>query len=411
MLMMICCEATAGNHWTKDGRVLYEGCEFCDDDMPSDVSCVYLNCRFNLSGQSVIDRTQKAGCVFLNCDFVTEAKILYLTLHGGQVALVDCRFTGSTDSIAWSACHNDAVCYQSGVMLNGGEYLIDEESPSSVVMDGLPLLDAYRFRFAEKDYYNVYNLLSGYDGWDPLAMADTVLMAQEYYGRRFSGLPVMMSLSAMTPDDAVPEVQKASMTARTMSGAYVTPAFVGWSVSDDRLEIDENRISAENCYIMMQPSDSLHAASENAETDNAATVDAATVSAVTDYGLEASLNIRYPRQKIAAPGFNGRRPVLSVKQNRYVVEYDLDLRGSEDRSRILWFSADDSEGRYGLRLLNPSSECNSDHYGQMREYRPNRDDVGRYIVVRIDTRSDAGDFGEAAVCVSDRPVRKRMVGR
>lgn len=398
LFMLLCPDLIAGNYWERDGRVLYEGYEFCDADMPLNTNCVYLNCRFRLSGDSVLKEATKTGCVFLNCDFESSDSLLYMTAGGGQVVLVDCRFAGDVDSIAWTACGADAaraVCYQSGVTLNGCEYVIEEDSPISVAMDGMRLLNAYKFHYAEKEYYNVYNLLSGYDGWDPLNMADTLRMAEAYYNAILVGIPVQLRLSAESPDESKPDVQMISMEARTMSGGYVSPEFVGWSVSDDCLEIDERKIMADGCMIAVRPYEGAPLA---------------TVDAVTDYGLEAVLSIEFPKQKTAAPRFMGDRLELIAERGRFRVLYHLNPDGLEDCSRIEWFSADDPKGRYGLRKLDTSaSNREPDYCGRCREYAPGPDDVGRYIVVRVDACSCDSDFGETAMCVSATPVKKRMI--
>lgn len=398
LFLLLCPNVIAGNYWEKDGRVLYEGYGFGYADQPFNGNCVYLNCSFRLTGDNVLDEATHTGCVFLNCDFVSEDSVLHLAARGGQVVLVDCRFSGDIDSIAWSACGADMagdVCYQSGVTLNDREYVIQEDSPVSVVMDGMPILDAYKFRYAEKDYYNVYNLLSGYDGWDPLNMRDTLLMAEAYYNSRLAGIPVLMRLTAEPQDESKPEVQLVRMEARMMSGGYARPEFVGWSVSDDRLEIDERRIMADGCMITVRPYD--------VRPD-------AMVDAVTDYGLEAVLPIAYQQQKTAAPRFEGERPRLIAQRGRFRVLYHLDTDGREDCSRIKWFSADDPEGRYGLRKIDSSTnDCPTDCPARREEYVPGPDDMGRYIVVRVDARGGDSGFGEAAMCVSATPVKRRMI--
>lgn len=372
-----------------DGRRIYVDCSFdCVDESLED-GCVYLGCSFEVTGDRLMRRSGGTGTVFLNCSFIVKnGGTLYLTGDGGQVSLVDCRFEGDeVDVVLTHSPVASAQCFQSGLTCDGEDLVVKDGMDRVVEMDGTKLLDAYKFEYAGRDYYNVYNLLGGYDGWDPMNMADTLHMAEKYHACRLEGLPVYISLQpgdTAVVGDAIVPVQ---LSVRLMSGGYVTPEFVGWSTQDESVMI--GGITRDGCFVSQVNPDGEQRV--------------AFVEVATEYGLEAMTSVMTMPGMLPAPEFESR-PEVRWFGGKYRVKYGLKSDGLSDRSRIVWYSSLTPDGRYGLTKVG-ESDANNPCYAATEA------DVGRYIVARVDARSDRSGFGAAASAVSARPVNKRKVRR
>lgn len=274
-----CFEPTGGCVFSKGSRMLYENCTF--DCEPSDLNgnCVYLNCIFYLEDNTLMTDIQGTGVVFLNCRFISDAEgVLYISANAGQTVLVDCSFEGRTDRLEWAPSLPVSLrCYQSGVTLNGREALVSDGVSQTVSMDNHGLLDAYKFVLDGQTYYNVYNLLSGNDGWDPLKMRTVVSAAEEYHGRQFTGLPIAMTLTPLstTVNGGMLDMIELELTSKLMSGDVKSPQKVFWEMSDNNvLNFAPNTVTDSGCSVF-----------STSQGSSSVTV---TVSAFTEYGLEAS---------------------------------------------------------------------------------------------------------------------------
>lgn len=160
-------------------RILFDRCYFeCTDDALCGTG-VYLGCRFTFFSGKPFYNTYAQGACFLDCDI--HSKTIgrqYLVKAGSQVTMVDCRWTSDDPDLylGWTQDPTpDLRCYQHNVTLNGKPVVIGMEHPrQTVVMTHLPLLKAYKCG----DTYNVYNLVRGKDGWNPLNQDTTRLVMQ-----------------------------------------------------------------------------------------------------------------------------------------------------------------------------------------------------------------------------------------
>jgi hypothetical protein len=153
-------------------RAFFEDCHFESTDDALCGNGVYLNCDLDFYSSKPFWSTHGTGAAFLNCDFnVITQNSQYLTKVGSQVALIDCRFRNTGDSLylGWTQYPKDNMrCYQYNVSLNNQPVLFQEDRPYLTVdMEDQEVLKAYLFEYEGKPIYNTYNLLRSDDDWDP----------------------------------------------------------------------------------------------------------------------------------------------------------------------------------------------------------------------------------------------------
>ncbi|MDO4165740.1 MAG: hypothetical protein Q4D56_15355 [Bacteroides sp.] len=188
-------------------RALFYHCYFeCTDDALCE-RAVYLRCRFTLFSGKPFYSTRGTGAVFLDCDLhaLTGGR-QYLVKVGSPVAMVDCRWTSRQPNlfIGWTQDPTDDLrSYQHNLTLNGQPLLVNADKPwLTVDMTGKPILKAYRLCDADLEAgdasipYNVYNLLRGNDGWDPLRQASVHGNATASAPDCRPHIPTQLSLSA-----------------------------------------------------------------------------------------------------------------------------------------------------------------------------------------------------------------------
>lgn len=383
------CQTYAGGfRYENTGRRLYKDCLFdCSTDSING-NCVFLNCSFQNIGNAPLVHSHGTGVVFLGCKFTVSKDnppTVYITDGGAQAALVDCSFNGVIDSVAWaSGSLNPLKFYQYNVTLNGSELIVGD-TLQTVCMDGLPLLDAYRFTLYGDDYYNLYNLLSGPDGWDPIGQEPIVRAAEEYYSRPLTGIPVSMQL--ITDSFLLTAGQEPSVVTcqtKLMSGQDASPQMVGWMLSNqDGAAISEPGVTNNSCVV--------YSISQKDQNSNALLL------AVSESGLEASIPFTLRAELLTAPQFI-ERPRIIKKGGKYVVRYKLDLQGCYDESRIIWSEIPNSGHSRNNRYLATTSADFSN------SYTPTPENAGKYLTVRVDARSNRSNYGQAATCVTLKPV-------
>lgn len=150
-------------------RTLFKDCHFEMTDDALEGRAVYLGCSFDFYGGKPFYSTFGTGAVLLDCDFnIMHDNTQCFTKVEGQVVVVDCRFHNPKGvAVDWNKSPSGlCVCYQYNVLMNGKPFVMQGgEMGATVVMDTLPLLRAFKLTNGD---YNLYNLLSGTDGWNPL---------------------------------------------------------------------------------------------------------------------------------------------------------------------------------------------------------------------------------------------------
>lgn len=180
-------------------RTLYDNCYFeCTDDALSG-SAIYHKCGFTFFSSKPFYSTDKTGAIFLDCDIHSKCNgPQYFTKAPGMVTAIDTRFTSDSPvDLRWTRDASDTRCFQQNITLNGQPVIIDDSRRElSTILDDSPLLDAYKFEYDGKSYYNFSNLLNGIDGWDPMQSDAITIKAEEEYGQPLRGLPVAIMMNA-----------------------------------------------------------------------------------------------------------------------------------------------------------------------------------------------------------------------
>lgn len=362
-------------------RSLYEDCYFeCTDDALSG-SAVYLGCRFTFFSGKPFYSTASTGAVFLDCDIHTLVSgTQYFTKVPGPVTVIDTRITSDNPvSLQWTRDDSPVHCYQSGVILNGHQVVIDASRPSlSTDITALPVMNAYRITKDGKTIYNIPNLLGGDDGWDPLGSSAMIGDA----GR----LPVTMRLTPSTNNlTAIGDTVEITTSPR-LWGNYPTENIGGTM-----------RWNAPTTLKLLSASEALVAVSDNSFPKEADV----RVTASDAYGLTASADLHLAPYLTDAPGFMNM-PKLEVSKGTMKLSYILDSDNGTDESAIIWYRSTRPDLSDSVAVL----------YGRGRgalQYQMSRADEGCYISATVRPKLDTTVTGEASIAVFGRPVSKLML--
>lgn len=287
-------------------RTLYDNCYFeCTDDALSG-SAIYHKCGFTFFSSKPFYSTDPTGAIFLDCDIHSLCNgPQYFTKAPGMVTAIDTRFTADAPvDIRWTRDASDVRCFQSNITLNGEPIIIDDTRRElSLILDDSPLLDAYKFEYNDKSYYNFSNLLNGEDGWDPLDTNTITIEAEKEYGKPLRGIPVAIR---MTASDRVLEAQGDTLIITS------TPMLWGGFPTSNTEQIE---------YI-----------SDNDRAEQAVK----TIKSSLASGLIAAYSVKIKPLLKEAPTFISKPTLVFDKENnKYHVEYELQGEGSDD-SKIIW---------------------------------------------------------------------------
>lgn len=309
-------------------RALFDNCYFeCTDDALCGTG-VYLDCRFTLFSSKPFYATSGTGAVFLNCDMrsLTSGK-QYLVKVGSQVAMVDCRWESDDKQLqmAWtSAPTDDQRSYQQNVTLNTVPLVLNgtDKPWLTVDMSGKQLLEAYKTQGDVREIYNVYNLLCGNDGWDPLGQRH--LLAGK------TGLPVQLRLSHRMADiesgvDSllIMSRQLCFSERADFSKAQQGRGVVRWKVADE-----------DKAYVQLLPAEDNGCVVVGTNTGE--TTRKVNLLAYTDDGLQSACVLTVKPRQLAPPDFV-ELPVLRRNGDVLTVDYALQLQGRADESLVSWY--------------------------------------------------------------------------
>ncbi|MBN1107605.1 MAG: hypothetical protein JXA55_02510, partial [Bacteroidales bacterium] len=395
-------------------RSLFDGCHFeCTDDAMC-ATGVYMNSTMDFYSSKPFYATTGTGAILLNCDvrLLTRGN-QYFTKGGGQVGVVDTRFTTeTTDYIGWrDIVPEEARNYQYNVTLNGQKILISKKDPwSTVEMDSRPVLDAYRFVHNAKLYYNIYNLLRGDDDWDPLGMKDIVMSAELENGKQYSMLPVQLLilssggvLSENVTEKTNPTLAQMMNPSRRITietdknfvrlaakvfrfGTFeLKGETVNWSVAPGQETLVKLKVTEDGEFCEVVPTNS------NDETMEVI-INASTLS-----GLEAAYVLNAAPSKLDPPAFISLPKIKGPKNGKLKVNYDLDMR-FEDHSLVTWYRCTDAYGS------NPVEVAVSRDDKPLHEYELSAGDAGYYIMASVAPKHIRCDAGTPV----SSPGRKRI---
>ncbi|MGN1263351.1 MAG: hypothetical protein ACI4TW_04880 [Prevotella sp.] len=332
-------------------RILFDRCHMeCTDDALTG-NGVYLKCTVGLYGQKPFYTTHRCGAVFLGCRFEAfgGSKSMVFCKAPGALALIGCRYTAGEDvQVGWTNYPTAWLrCYQADFRLNGTAYRVGaQREENTVCIDSLDLLAAFCVPASRMPVvhdgatgnaaadtvngqpviYNVYNLLRGNDGWDPLCQKR--LLASLHHDKPMPTALLMNVRSAHMVTGREPLVLKARTAMHGGSDAVQTTKY--WRV-EPGFERYVSLSAAEG--------DSITLTATN-NTDETATF---FVEAYDDSGLRGAMELTVKPSELPAPLFL-KQPRLKMDKDMAVVDYALNLDGRADRSLITWYRRLDDEG-------------------------------------------------------------------
>lgn len=355
-------------------RSLYRNCYFeCTDDALSG-SAVYLDCRFTFFSSKPFYSTAETGAVFLNCDITCLGSgKQYFTKVPGLVTVINTRFHSEHPiEIAWTRDASDIICRQSGISLNGRSIIIDASRPElGPGLEESALMDAYRFDFNGKEYYNLPNLLNGNDGWDPTGLNGVVALAEETTGKKFTGLPVAIRME--TDKD---ELKAQKDTAIFKSTTLLWGGYPVGNVTETVMGSDNTKPIAQNV----------------------------TLRHSTPSGLSAQKSIKILPFLKDAPKFR-KKPVIRYNRRlkQFEVRYSLKGKG-KDTSKILWGRVEaDADGNKHVNLIRQGK--GKDY----RQYVAKAPDLGCGLVAMVIPEYSDSKTGEARVATPVKVLEERQV--
>lgn len=400
-------------------RALFDRCHFeCTDDAMC-ATGVYLNCSMDFYSSKPFYATTGTGAILLNCDvkLLTRGE-QYFTKGGGQVGVVDTRFTGDyAKYIGWrDIVPKEARNYQYNVTFNGEDYLISPKDPQTTVdIDNKAVLDAYRFEHNGKIIYNIYNLLRGNDNWDPLGMKNIVLEAEQESGKNYSMLPVQLLIypvagaasenlsgrtnptlaQMMNPSRRI-TIETNKDFVRLDSKIYrfgiceMKGEFIKWTVNPGQESLAELRVSEDGSSCDVIPVNKKDEPSE------------VTVIATIPSGLEAAYVINVAPEKLNPPAFISAPRISGPKKGKLIVEYKLDMN-YDDNSLVTWYRCTDAGGS------NPVEVAVSRFDKPLSEYELSAGDAGYHIMVSVAPKHLRCDAGSPVSSVSRKKIREKHI--
>ncbi|MGM8361072.1 hypothetical protein ACSV4D_04050 [Flavobacterium sp. ARAG 55.4] len=371
-------------------RVLFDRCHFESTDDALCGTAVYLNCTLDFYSSKPFYWTRGTGAVFLNCDIQSlTSGNQFFTKANGQLAVIDTRFVAKNDIyLGWNDNLPDQTRnYQYQLSLNNKPVFIEKNNPASTVnMDTLAVLDAYRFNYNGKTIYNTYNLLSGNDNWDPMQIKNTVLAAEKANQKKYTQLPTQLLI---TPDQISIETNKIKAVLKTTVNRFGNYELKGekiiWSVEDK-----------DKPFVSLKPNEdgSECEVTPNNYNDSVKTI---LITAKTASGLEAVTVIDVAPPKLTSPSF-AEAPQLSEPKNGTInLKYRIDS-SFKDESQIKWYRCSDRNGKNAIEILVSRNNI------PLVNYPLTINDTGYYIMATVAPKHIRSDAGKSFTVITKNPV-------
>ena len=376
-------------------RALYENChmESTDDSLNGSSKAVYLNCDFDFYASK--PWYSAAGATLLNCDInivhnnVGTNPHQYLSKAESRFNVIDTRF--KDDSGAYSIGFSDVLSdtfrsYYSNVTYNGKsiDFSDGKDINYGVDLTGTQALKAYKLTDSKgHTIYNVYNLLCGEDGWDPLNQKDVI--------ESFSATDVSDTLVAIASEseiEAGKENGDTSVISYTISGhkGSTYSGNVTYSLSDS---------SYADCVKLEKQADGtclVTAISDREETVNVVIEcrdESGLVSAVSLTVKPSILDIDPATYIILTQTENGTMDVSYTIAN---------LGDRKDNSRINWYVCDDETGTNPIHVAEGRTD------DPLKSIVINPAWVGKYIKVEIESKHIRSNYGGLVSAVTTKAI-------
>lgn len=371
-------------------RVLFDRCHFESTDDALCGTGVYLNSTLDFYSSKPFYRTTGTGAVFLNCDIRSMAgSEQFFTKAGGQVAVIDSRFTTAANTyFGWQdVVPAEARNYQANVLVNGKPAFIGKKDPASTVnTNGKRIEDAYRVWYNNAIVYNTYNLLRGDDDWDPMGIRPVLARAEKHFGKAFTAIPVQLLLSS---DNASIETgkNKAELKARPLRfGNYPSAGEkINWSVA-----------AKDSLLVRLQPSEdgtgcTVIPTNHNDETKNVV------VKAFTAAGLEGASVVTVAPAILDAPAVKVAPSIVLDKKGIAHVRYQLATQ-YKDQSDVRWYRCKNADGNDAIEVAVSRMST------PFMDYPLSGGDVGYHLMVTVAPKHIRSRTGETIKYVMKQPV-------
>ena len=372
-------------------RLLFDRCHFeSTDDALS--TGIYLDCTFEFHNKKPFGGTSGTGAVLLNADIVSFSPgDQYFTKMGGPLVVIDSRINGEhADYVGWRDFPTiETRNYQYNFRFNGKPYTIgSRNSCSTIDLKGRMLLDAFRYECDGKVYYNIYNLTSGRDGWDPMNLREQTKEHEKALGRKLAGIPTQITVAPTrrTIETGVSSIElKASVN--YYGGGQSDSEKLVWNVADGK-----------GAFVKLNPDGYTCEVVPTNGTDDPQDV---TIEVRNFYGAEGAAVLTVLPSKLPAPAFSSK-PAISFSDGSAVVDYTLDS-SLEDQSVINWYVCDDRKGS------NPVPVAVSRMDKPLKAYVLQTSDKGRYIKCTLAPKHKRSDAGEEQSFISRKAVRAKDI--
>jgi hypothetical protein len=376
-------------------RILFNNCHMESTDDALTGTGVFLNCTADFYGTKPFWRSDMGGAVFINSDLYVRHSNAeqYFCKSVGPLSIIDCRFHSEHPVyIGWTNTPTDWLrCYQSNVTLNCEPYVIgNRKAENTVCLENKEALKAFRLMDGDSVVYNIYNLLKGDDGWDPLGQRELVERLSRENNADYTAMASCLSVepleaSVQTGDNGV----QLKATLKRHNNYPLNNRTVHWRVADGGSD-----------FVRLSATDGLECRAE--ATNHSDTTRTVTVVAYTDDGMECGTVLTVAPDFVESPQFTSR-PKLIIANGEATLDYTLDLEGRSDESLITWYRCTDSKGSNAIPVA--VSRLNTPHY----TYRLSRADVGYYLMATIQPKHLRCLPGEKQTVVSKRAIRIKEV--
>ena len=305
----------------------------------------------------------------------------------GTVYVIGCHFedlreesVGSTRPLQVQWTHYPApetVCYayHNDTPIGPAEHTVD--------LTGKPGLRAFLVDSGGVQY-NIWNLLRGTDGWDPLGMRGALDARTEQ-----EHLPVQLLLSQNAIE--LGEEQRSrriAVKANYFSGEICENPELTYRIVGAVREETAIRVTEQGCELTL--------CGEN----NGVRVEKQRLLVHTETGLTAMAEATVPPTTRPAPQWE-EEPAVVWQDGRFTLRYRLAAEGAEDASRIRWILERNGE----RSVVSSASEIVSGEFSGVvnRDYCPGNEAVGAAVYVRIVPQTNCSVPGEAVeLCACER---------
>ncbi len=360
-------------------RILFDRCHMeCTDDALTG-NGVYLNCTLDFYGQKPFYSTHRCGAVFLGCQFRAMGSNRHMAFckAPGAVTLIDCHYSAIDGLYLCWANYPTAWlrCYQSNFLLNDKPYIVgNQRAENTILIDSLPMRRAF----------NIYNLLSGDDGWNPLNQPSS------------ESLPTALLIDKLKADLRTGDDALILSAEAKRHGGY------SYTLNDNERIVWTIEKGFEKYVEIVPQGDNtcLVRATNNTDETAVFSVIAHLIDAQSGerYGLEAAVELTVRPSLLPAPAFT-IAPTLNKVGNELRLDYDLDLEGRADRSEITWYRATDASGNGAIPVMVSRGGVPE------RTYRLSPNDDGYHIMARIMPRHLRSVETEPTMVITSEPVK------